>query len=170
MPHSIVQLKNGEGEMLFPRSVDVNNVYHNSTALGTYLSTFKSNLISSFYPVGSIIILGTATNPNTIMPGTTWEAYAQGEILVGYGYLDGDSSKQQITFSKEVTGEATVTITSTTMPSHTHTVGYIKAATGSKGYDYREAGSYVGTQSTGGNAAHNNMMPYIAVNIWRRTA
>jgi len=170
MPHSIVQLTNGDGDMLFPRSIDVNNVYHNSVALGTYLSTFKANLISSFYPVGSIIILGSNTNPNTIMPGTTWQAYAGGEILVGYGYLDGNSSKQQITFSKEVTGQATVTITAATMPSHTHTVGKISAANGSKGYDYRSSGSYVGTQSAGGSAAHNNMMPYIAVNIWRRTA
>lgn len=170
MPHSIVQLKNGEGDMLFPRSTDVNNVYHNSTALGAYLSTFKTNLISSFYPVGSIIILGTSTDPNTIMPGTTWEAYAQGEILVGYGYLDGDSTKQQITFNKEVTGEASVTITTTTMPSHTHIVNKTTAASGSAGYEYGGSGSYVGTNSIGGNAAHNNMMPYVAVNIWRRTA
>lgn len=170
MPHSIVQLKNGEGDMLFPRSTDVNNVYHNSTALGTYLSTFKANLISSFYPVGSIIILGTSTNPNTIMPGTTWVAYAQGEILVGYGYLDGNSSKQQITFSKEITGEASVTITAATMPSHTHVVNKTTASNGSAGYEYGGSGDYVGTANVGGGAAHNNMMPYVAVNIWRRTA
>lgn len=170
MPHSIVQLKNGEGDMLFPRSTSVNNVYHNSTALGTYLSTFKTNLINSFYPKGSIIILATSENPNTLMPGTTWEAYASGEILVGYGYLDGNTSKQQITMSKEVIGAATVTLATTNLPSHNHVMNQGKASKGSAGYDYRNSGSYVGTQNTGGGGAHNNMMPYIAVNIWRRTA
>lgn len=170
MPHSIVQLKNGDGDMLFPRSTNVNNVYHNSTALGTYLASFKSSLISSFYPVGSIIILGTNTNPNTIMPGTTWVEYSRGEILVGYGYLDGNSSKQRITFAKEITGEATVKITTSTLPSHTHVVNKNTAASGTAGAEYGGSGDNVGTNSIGGNAAHNNLMPYIAVNIWRRTA
>lgn len=169
MPHSIVQLNNGDGDMLFPRSIDVNNIYHNSTALGTYLSSFKSNLINSFYPQGSILIMDKDTNPNTLMPGTVWEAYAGGNILVGYGYLDGDSTKQQITKNKEITGEATVTLTTDHLPSHNHVMNKGKASAGSAGYDYRNSGSYVGTQNTGGSGAHNNMMPYIAVKIWRRT-
>lgn len=170
MPHSIVQLKNSEGDMLFPRSTEIDNVYHNTDYLDTYLTTFKETLISSFYPVGTIIILATDTDPNTLTSGMLWEVYSQGEILVGAGYLDDDETQQQITMEKEITGEATVTITTDTMPSHNHKMNQGKAASGSSGYDYRNSGSYVGTQNTGGGGAHNNLMPYIAVNIWRRTA
>lgn len=169
MPHSIVQLKNSEGDMLFPRSTEIGNVYHDTEALDTYLSTFRNELISQFYPLNAIIILASDTDPNSLMPGTTWEPYSQGEILVGIGYLDGDETKQEITHAKEINGEEAVTITTATMPSHNHKMNQGKAATGSSGYDYRNSGSYVGTQNTGGGGAHNNLMPYIAVNIWRRT-
>lgn len=167
MPHSIVQLKNADEDMLFPRSA---NVYHDNESLDTFFPAFKTDLISFFYPVGSIIILATDTDPNVLMPEMTWEAYAQGEILVCEGYLDDDETQQQITYAKEIEGEAAVTLTIATMPSHNHKMNQGTAATGSAGYDYRNSGSYVGTQNTGGGGAHNNLMPYIAVNIWKRTA
>ena len=169
MAHTSIQLKD-DNALLFPQITSLSNLYHNTTAMSTYLTSFKNNLYKSFYPVGSIIILGTDTDPNTLFSGTTWEAYAQGEILVSYGYLDGDSTQQQITFDKEVTGEETVTLTVEQLPSHTHSMYASKIAKGEAGYDYQGSGTNNYTYYTGGGGAHNNMMPYIAVNIWRRTA
>ena len=169
MAHTAIQLNNDD-TLLFPQITSLSNLYHNTTAMSTYLNSFKTSLYKIFYPIGSILILGTDTNPNTLFSGTTWEAYAQGEILVGYGYLNGDSTQQQITFDKEITGEETVTLTVAQLPSHTHGMYKSAIADGSSGYDYRGSGTNNYTYYTGNGGAHNNMMPYVAVNIWRRTA
>ena len=168
MPHTTIQLID-EDILLFPKVDSLSNLYHDTTPLSSYLSFFKTNLYKTFYPVGAILILDNETNPNTLFPETVWEKYSQGEILVGYGYLDNDSSKQQITFDKEIVGEASVTLTTSNLPSHTHGMYTSKIADGSAGYDYQGSGTSNYTYYTGGGGAHNNMMPYITVNIWRRT-
>lgn len=156
--------------MLFPRSVDVNNVYHDSIPLGTYLENFKKELISNFYPVGSILILNVDTDPNTILEGTSWVKESEGKILVGCGYLNNDTSQQRITPTSGPSGAYTVTLTESQIPSHRHKINLIKAADGSAGKDYGGSGSSVGAMAAGGGSSHNNMMPYIAVNMWRRSA
>lgn len=168
MAHTSIQLQE-ENTLLFPRIDSLFNLYHNTTPMADYLEEFKTNLYKSFYPVGSILILDNNTDPNTLFPDTTWEKYSQGEILVGYGYLDGNTSNQQITFDKEVTGQTTVTLTVSQLPSHNHAMYQSKIANGSAGYDYQGSGTSNYTDYTGSGGAHNNMMPYIAVNIWRRT-
>lgn len=168
MAHTSIQLRE-EDALLFPRVESLSNLYHDTSSMSEYLEDFKINLYKSFYPVGAILILDNNTNPNTLFPETTWEAYSQGQILVGYGYLDGSTSKQQITFNKEVKGEAKVTLTVSQLPSHNHAMYQSKIAKGSAGYDYQGSGTNNYTYYTGGGGAHNNMMPYIAVNIWRRT-
>ena len=170
MPHSIIQLKNGDGEMLFPRSTDVNNVYHDNIPLGDYLLTIKSELIKKFYPVGSILILSTSTDPSTVLEGTTWTRTAKGRILVGCGYLDNNTANTQVTPTSGPSGAYTVTLTTNQIPSHNHKINMVKASSGSSGKDYGGSGSSVGAMATGGNGAHNNVMPYIVVNIWERTA
>lgn len=168
MPHTVIQLTD-ENTLLFPKVDSLSNLYHNTTPMSSYLESFKANLYQAFYPIGAILILDNETDPNTLFPETAWEKYSQGEILVGYGYLNGDSSKQQITFDKEITGEEKVTLTVNNLPSHTHGMYESKIANGSAGYDYQGSGTSSYTYYTGGGGAHNNMMPYIAVNIWRRT-
>lgn len=167
MAHTSIQLQE-ENTLLFPRVESLFKLYHNTTPMADYLEEFKTNLYKSFYPVGSILILDNNTDPNTLFPDTAWEKYSQGEILVGYGYLDGNTSNQQITFDKEVTGQTTVTLTVRQLPSHNHAMYQSNIAKGSAGYDYQGSGADNYTDYTGGDEAHNNMMPYIAVNIWRR--
>lgn len=85
-------------------------------------------------------------------------------------------------------GEANVTLTIAEMPQHAHEEYGIDSASkawnpmrqGSGGLDGIPAyaagwqgssfGASVDTGSTGSSQPHNNMPPYIAVNIWRRVA
>lgn len=121
------------------------------------------------YPVGSIYISVNNTNPTDLFGGT-WEKI-EDKFLLGSStsYIIGSTG-----------GEATHKLTANEMPNHTHKVNggdwivsvtqsfattgnLYYAATGNKSF---QGGSL--TASGGGNA-HNNMPPYLAVNIWKRT-
>lgn len=76
-------------------------------------------------------------------------------------------------------GEAAHTLTTSEMPSHNHAVYYPNAGAadhsapgnypdGPSDSTYYAIGSY--TSSAGGDGAHNNMPPYLAVYVWKRTA
>lgn len=60
------------------------------------------------------------------------------------------------------------------MPSHDHTISDIAVVPDSGGdsgsrYSQGLPGSYITTNSTGGNAAHNNMQPFLALNAIIKT-
>lgn len=133
-----------------------------------YSRALSTLILEAVYPVGSIYMSVNSTSPATLFGGT-WEAI-QGKFLLGaYGntYKAGSTG-----------GEAAHTLTESEMPSHKHSIwfpndgGEQSAAigypnTGSKNTYYAEASK---TSGTGGGAAHNNMPPYLAVYIWKRTA
>lgn len=132
----------------------------------------NKNIIDIIYPVGSIYMSLNSANPSTLFGGT-WEQ-VKGRFLVGAGtkYKAGSTG-----------GEATHTLTANEMPEHAHYM-----ASGNSGGDSTwtpDAGSYlvdsvttdkttywaqIGMNNAGGSAAHNNMPPYLAVYIWKRTA
>jgi len=133
----------------------------------------------SIYPVGSIYMSVSDTNPSTLFSGTTWEKIMD-RFLIGAGneYILGS-----------IGGEKTHTLSIAEMPAHTHypssyganfvpakNLGRGRCAQSSTGTNYVLAGDsyddYVwsGTSSTGGSKAHNNIPPYLAVNIWKRVS
>ncbi len=129
----------------------------------------KQSLLSLIYPVGSIYMSVNSTSPQTFLGGT-WENI-QGRFLlgVGGGYTAGSTG-----------GEATHTLTVDEMPKHTHN---IRLGNDTSADTYRVAryidvsstwwsgtGNDKMTEEVGGGAAHNNMPPYLAVYIWKRTA
>ncbi len=146
------------------------------------------NLINAIYPVGSIYMTVTTTNPSVLFPGTTW-VQIEGRFLLGTSadYAAGSTG-----------GEATHTLTEQEMPSHSHVMtaagghshtydravlaGKEEASRAPTGFapgqynDYQnENTSTDGSHShplaaTGGGLEHNNMPPYLAVYIYRRTA
>ncbi len=81
-------------------------------ALGTDL---KSTLIDLLYPVGSIYIETTGTNPNTTFGTGTWAAHAAGRALVGVG----DNGEETWTEGQEE-GSETHTLTTGELPAHGH--------------------------------------------------
>lgn len=91
------------------------------------------------YPVGSIYLSTNATNP-AVLFGGTWEAYAQGRVLIGAG-TGTDSRSEKKTFAAGDTGgEYNHQLTVEEMPSHDHGNG------GSH--------SHIGTTSSAGSHTH----------------
>ena len=133
------------------------------------------------YPVGSIYMSVNSTSPATLFGGT-WEAI-EGRFLLGAvtsttlatGYQPGD-----------VGGEAAHTLTIQEMPKHSHVERYswtdggstlntlscngvALSATNVNGFAGIDRGD-TNTTETGSSFAHNNMPPYLAVYMWKRTA
>ena len=78
-------------------------------------------LVDILYPVGYIYMSTNSANPGTLFPGTTWEAYAQGRVLIGAG-TGTDSRSEQKTFTAGSTGgEYNHQLTVGEIACHTHT-------------------------------------------------
>lgn len=135
-----------------------------------------TTLMNMVYPVGSIYMSVNATSPASLFGGT-WESLG-GRFLIG----------QDETYTAGSTGgEAAHTLTVNEMPTHSHTLkrqqwfsddAVYYADTGSI-YNWRSGEGKYGTTSysyrgntenSGGGHAHNNMPPYLAVYMWKRTA
>lgn len=127
-------------------------------------------LIDTIYPVGSIYMSINNTSPQTFFGGT-WERITD-RFLLGAGntYQAGGTG-----------GSATHTLTVAEMPNHYHVLKVATStsaasdaslrASGVKAYSSQLANSPTDNiDEAGGNAAHNNMPPYLAVYMWKRTA
>ena len=127
------------------------------------------NVAQLVYPVGAIYMSTVATNPKTLFGFGTWEQIKDTFLLAAGSTYTGGSTG----------GEATVTLTTKQIPAHNHSIFYPNAGAGNNyapiGYPnvgskstYWAVGSYTG--DVGGGEAHNNMPPYLAVYVWKRTA
>lgn len=136
-----------------------------------YSRALSALILEAVYPVGSIYISVNKTPPQTLFGGT-WEAI-QGKFLLG------SSSAHK---AGSTGGEETHTLTMGEMPEHTHPM-YSGNAGGDSEWTPDE-GAYLvdsvtqtkttwwarlGMSYAGGGNAHNNMPPYLAVYMWKRT-
>ena len=135
------------------------------------------------YPVGSLYLSAADTDPGVLFGGT-WERIRDRFLLAaGTAYGAGTTG-----------GEAVHTLTENELPAHAHnpaneagyygfitnsqkafTVGDMGVQSGSgRYYPYAPAAFDISrntkTGSVGGGKAHNNMPPYLAVYVWKRTA
>lgn len=145
---------------------DTTSVADHITALESQ-SIDRSAIVNIVYPVGSIYMSVNNTSPATLFGGT-W-AKMESRFLIGASstYALGSTG-----------GEATHRLTISEIPSHSHLAtssGKVVNISSGSGYtvavanDYGSSSSiYTGREGSGG--AHNNMPPYIAVNMWKRTA
>lgn len=140
--------------------------------------TSVSQLVNTIYPIGSLYLTASSISPETLFTGTKWEQIKDRFLLSA-----GDSYELGATG-----GEATHKLTTNEMPAHTHAVQvysannttYKMATAGLRfsGVSWTASGETTAgstggdnagiTESTGGGAAHNNMPPYLAVNVWKR--
>lgn len=113
------------------------------------------------YPVGAIYVSVAGTNPSTLFGGTWVQIKDRFLLAAGSSYDAGSTG-----------GEATHTLTIDEMPSHNHEYYYPGFNTGTDWYGQNGVanGNASVTEKTGGGKAHNNMPPYLAVYVWKRTA
>lgn len=127
-------------------------------------------LKSEVYPVGSIYISLNSANPSSIFGGT-WEQI-QGRFLLG---ASGSHPVNQ------TGGEETHTLSEGEMPYHTHGPTSGSRFVSVDGEAYGSLGNanagYINvtwnnwsTTPKGSSQPHNNMPPYLAVYMWKRTA
>ena len=144
--------------------------------------SYVDTLVNLIYPVGSIYISASSTSPATLFGGT-WEQIKDRFLLAaGSSYAAGATG-----------GEASHTLTVSEIPLHDHEETSL--ATGYRGWAETQIKAFsthipynsehytatvksvkaatvsanAKTYGTGGGAAHNNMPPYLAVYVWKRT-
>ena len=129
-------------------------------------------MFDEIFPIGSYYITSNNENPSKLFGGT-WEQIKDRFII-------GASDKYKV---NSLGGEEKHQLTIDEMPSHRHNTLYWEhrgmylwggneyttdGPAGGRGY--RTHAIDVFTNWQGGNSAHNNIPPYKAAFIWRRTA
>lgn len=165
----------------FKKEVNISSLKLNGTPFADYI-------IDALYPIGSIYMSVNETSPSTLFGGT-WERMPTGRVLVAAGggispTITSNTYTGRGTYTGATTsfpvgetgGESDHTLTVAQMPKHDHDI-YTKTncASGSNrwgvasetDHDAQRAAPIV---DKGSGAAHNNVQPYYAVYMWKRTA
>ncbi|HET9666658.1 MAG TPA: hypothetical protein VFP09_07880, partial [Desertimonas sp.] len=71
------------------------------------------------WPVGSIFIGVTPTNPATLLGGGTWAVFGTGRMLVGV-----DAGDAQMDTAEKIGGSKTTVLVTANLPSHAHTMAH----------------------------------------------
>lgn len=161
------------------------------------IEQLSASLLDKIYPVGSVYMSFTNKSPAEFLGGT-WEALADGRVLLSAGADYLVNSIGGFTTSTANISVNAHTLTEAEIPSHRHILERPrwysskidtsdKTINSSEGTIYWSGGattspSYNGAHNiytTGSSGAHthgvtitehNNMQPYRAVYMWRRTA
>ena len=126
-----------------------------------------TEICNVIYPIGSVYISINNIEPSSLFGGT-WEKLEDRFLLSsGKTYINGD-----------IGGEATHKLTIDEMPKHNHAMNMALLAGNYSGWNVvSQQGGFWGSDdwntratNTGGDKPHNNMPPYLVVNMWKRTA
>jgi len=162
-------------------------VTQSSTDSSTKLATtaFVQSVLQALYPVGSVYSNATSsTNPATLLGFGTWTAFGAGKVMVGLDSGDATFSTVGNTGGSKDAIVVSHTHTATvTDPGHVHPVGAKMDAAGAGGGGYvnlnpnitfntnsATTGISVAVSTTGSSATGANLMPYVVVYCWKRTA
>lgn len=165
-----------------PTASDVGALAEDGTAADSSKLGGKTiaEIMLALYPVGAVYISVNSTSPASLFGGT-WEQI-HGRFLLASGSPDANTDNRfgNITCGWEAVlgstgGQDYHTLTVEEMPSHSHESQYVKPESG-----YQAAGMMGSTganwwsvdyiRATGGGQKHNNMPPYLAVNMWKRVS
>lgn len=139
--------------------------------LTSLINTTIDNTINSIYPIGSVYISLTGTNPGTYLKGT-WEQFGQGRTLIGVGA--GNDGKNTQEFKVNTTGgEYKHKLVIAEIPSHAHKyyspiIQEVSPTSNTSTYGNYNKDYKVDSDSVGGDGYHNNVQPYITVYFWKR--
>ena len=173
--HMLLEQADGEDALVLRGAVNQIVASVAIADLKNALGIANGATVLDMYPVGSIYQTTSSTfNPQTAWGGT-WERIKDRFLLAAGDTYTGGSTG----------GEATHKLTPQEMPSHAHTM-YVNNDGSSSSWS-PASGTYLvkpdcvttSTKNYGGalaqngaglDQAHNNMPPYLAVYIWKRTA
>lgn len=148
---------------------------------GNVAQAIKDEILAAvgevLYPVGSIYISVNDTDPTTLFGGE-WEAI-HGRFLVAEG-SNGETGNALLNLTAGASGgETNHTLTLNEMPNHYHAMGIYVSSNEAANYGLTQTSSFrnrvmvsggSNTGAAGGSQAHNNLPPYLAVYMWKRTA
>lgn len=124
------------------------------------LTELINTTLYSIYPVGSVYISLTSTNPGTYLKGT-WEQFAQGRTLVGVGEGSDGTNTQSFTVN-DIGGE------------YKHLISKKELSIIDYGALLQQNGSTIGVHAHGpgetGSEKTSLMQPYYTVYFWKRVA
>ena len=127
------------------------------------VDTALDDLVDTIYPVGSIYMSVNNVSPSTLFGGT-WEKIQDKFLLAsGTNYSNGATG-----------GEATHQLTERELPSdvviikNSSTQWYGANLPNNSGWRHLAIREHYEGQTY--NQPHNNMPPYLAINVWKRTA
>lgn len=124
------------------------------------LTELINTTLDSIYPIGSVYISLTDTNPGTYLKGT-WEQFAQGRTLVGVG--EGSDGTNTQTFDVNDTGG-----------EYKHLLTMKELSFIDYGALLQQNGSAIGVHShgpgEGGSEKMPLMQPYYTVYFWKRVS
>lgn len=195
-PTSLDSFADEEDGVSYPTASDMNTIYDAIEKLEAKVGIDSSAVTTSHdykiahitpWPVDSVYLSYSATNPASTIGYGTWTQIAQGQMLVGQKGSDTDFDN-----AGDTGGAKTHTLAATEMPYHTHiqdahyhAFGYDDRSKEDGSHDVRfipgGVDGYYNTNNatatnqyaggTGGvTQAHNNMPPWFTVYIWKRTA
>jgi microcystin-dependent protein len=154
---------------------DINNGTTHKKVTQTEIENWNAKTtLAQVYPVGSIYIETTGTNPNKTFGFGTWTAFGSGRVLVGL-----DAGQTEFDTVEKTGGEKTHTLTTVEIPAHQHVIPDVRSATTGSATTLiartSDTSSTVGSDvktanDGGGGGAHNNLQPYITVYMWKRIA
>ena len=137
------------------------------------------------YEVGDILVTMNATDPAVRWPGTTWEVFAPGRVLIGAG-KGTDINGTSMEFAVGATGgEYSHQLTVGELPSHNHWIADTTAGSTSSSGIYWNAGDllvsgqkriqnganyawWANTNSKGNNEKHPIIQPFSACFLYKR--
>ena len=152
-------------------------------------TTFNSFKLDMCYPVGSIYMSTVATSPADLFGGT-WEAMPAGRVLLAQGTSEwgveyqagstGGEHEHQLSVGELPKHSHQATISTDGEHSHKFNLysdggnpGMHRNMSANMGYTCPAAGLHSHTLTigdTGSGTAHNNMQPWLAIYMWKRTA
>lgn len=145
--------------------LELKKIYTGMSEGATVIDENFQELIKAIYPVGSIYLAVTNTDPQKFLGGQ-WERFGKGRTIVSVDESDTDFSE-----SNKIGGAKTHSLTADENGAHTHTQtlgGAITNAEVKSGKAVVGVANSQQTSSSGQGKPHNNMQPYITAYIWVR--